>query len=77
MNSSPTRTGKYPKEEYNNIPVHCCMECLSLKIMRVAGIDEACYCDECGCTDIGESSISEWENLYKKNHGFTFLNNTY
>ena len=77
MSSLLTRTGKYPKEEYNNIPVHYCKECLSLKVMGVVGMEEACYCDDCGCTDIEQTSIEEWEQLYKKKHGFIYLNSTY
>lgn len=77
MSNLPTKTEKSPKEEYNNIPVHYCKECLSLKVMRVAGMEEACYCDVCGCTDIGQASIEEWKQLYIKKHGFTYLNSTY
>jgi hypothetical protein len=77
MSNLPTKTEKSPKEEYNNIPVHYCKECLSLKVMRVGGMEEACYCDDCGCTDIKQTSIEEWEQLYRKKHGFTYLNSTY
>lgn len=77
MNNLPTRAERLPKEEYNNIPIHFCKECLSLKVMRVIGMEEACYCDDCGGTDIEEASIEEWEQLYNKKHGFTYLNSTY
>lgn len=77
MNNLPTKTEKLPKEEYNKIPVHYCTDCLSLAVMKVTGMEDACYCDKCGCTDIAEASIEEWEALYKKKHGFTFLNNSY
>lgn len=77
MSNLPTKTEKSPKEEYNNIPVHYCKECLSLKVMRVAGMEEACYCDDCGGTGIEQTSIEEWEQLYRKKHGFTYLNSTY
>ena len=62
---------------YNRIPVHYCKECLSLKIMRVAGMEDACYCDDCGSTNIEKTSIDEWEDLYKERHGFSQLNNSY
>ncbi len=77
MNSSPIKIEQSAKEDYNNIPVYYCKECLSLRIMRVTGIEEACYCDDCGCADITETNIEEWQNLYKKRHGFNFLNNSY
>lgn len=77
MSNLLTKIEKSPKKEYNDIPVYYCKECLSLKIMRVAGMEEACYCDICGCTDIKQSSIEEWEQLYNKKHGFTHLNSKY
>lgn len=77
MSNLPTKPEKSPKEEYNNIPVHYCKECFSLKVMRVVGMEKACYCDDCGCTDVEQTSIEEWEQLYKKKHGFTYLNSTY
>ena len=77
MNSSPTKTEKLPKEEYDKIPVHYCADCLSLAVMRVAGVKDAHYCDACGCTNIAVTSIDEWETLYKARYGFKYLNNTY
>lgn len=77
MNNLPTRTECATKEDYNNIPVHYCKECLSLRVIRVAGMEDTCYCDECGGTDIEQAPIEEWEALYKKKHGFTYLNNSY
>ena len=38
---------------YNDIPVHYCAECLSLKV-RVYNEDMD-YCEECGSTDIKET----------------------
>lgn len=77
MSNLLTRIKKLPKEDYNNIPVLYCKECLSLKIMGVAGMEEACYCDKCGCTDIEQTSIEEWDKLYRAKHGFSYLNSTY
>lgn len=77
MSNLPTRTEQSAKEDYNSIPIHYCRECLSPKIMRVAGMDDASYCDDCGCTDIAQASVEEWETLYKAKHGFTYLNNHY
>lgn len=64
-------------DDYDEIPVYYCKECLSLKIMRVAGLKDACYCDDCGSTNIDETSIEEWDSLYKRKHGFSQLNNSY
>lgn len=77
MSNLPTKTEQSAKEDYNNIPVHYCRECLSLRVMRVAGIDDASYCDDCGCTNIAEASIEEWDALYRARHGFSYLNNNY
>lgn len=76
MNNLLTKTEQSPKEDYNKIPVHYCKECLSLAVMRVARMDDACYCDACGSTDIEQTSIEEWEELYKKRYGFRYLDNT-
>ena len=62
------------KEEYNNIPVHYCKECLSLKIKTVTEGLNLDYCDECGCTNTEQSNINEWKILYKERYGFDFLN---
>ena len=76
MNNLFTKIEQSPKEDYNKIPVHYCKECLSLAVMRVARMDDACYCDTCGSTDIEQTSIEEWEELYKKRYGFRYLDNT-
>lgn len=54
--------------EYNSIPVHYCKHCLSLRIKGLESTEEFDYCDECGSLDIGQCSIEEWEELYKKAH---------
>lgn len=76
MSNLPTRTGKSP-DEYNQEPVYYCKHCLSLRIMGVASLDNAEYCDECGSTNIEQTSIEEWEKLYKEKHGMTYLENKY
>lgn len=76
MSNLPTRIGESP-DEYNNEPVYYCKHCLSLKIIGVAGMDDAEYCDECGSTNIEQTSIEEWEKLYKEKHGMTYLENKY
>lgn len=77
MNKPLIRTEKSPRELYDDEPVHYCKQCLSLKIMRVVGMNDAVYCDECGSTDTGEASIKEWEALFKQRHGFKYLENNF
>lgn len=60
-------------EEYNDIPVHYCKGCLSLKIKTVVEGLNLDYCDECGCTDTEQAHIEEWEKLYRERYGFDFL----
>lgn len=54
-------TEKLQKEDYNNIPVHYCTKCLSLKILVYD--KDTSYCDDCGCTDIEEAHIDEFLKL--------------
>lgn len=58
-------------ESYNEVPVHCCRHCLSLKIRIVDGTD---YCDECGSTEVDTTNILEWENMYKQKYGRNYIN---
>ena len=58
-------------EEYNDIPVFYCKDCLALNIKTVAGDLE--YCDRCGSTDIGNLHIEAWQGLYRKRYGFDYL----
>lgn len=64
-------------KDYNDIPVHYCKGCLSLKIKIVTESSDLDYCDECGCTDTGQISIEEWKKLYKERYGFDYLTNKY
>lgn len=59
--------------DYNDEPVFYCKSCLSLKIKTVASGLDLDYCDECGCTDIEEASIEEWQALYRERYGFDYL----
>ena len=61
---------QYSIEEYNNEPVFYCKNCLSLKVKIVGGFD---FCDECGCTDISQCHIEEWDKLYETRNGRKFL----
>lgn len=31
----------------------------------MAGMDDLCYCDECGSTDIESADIETWERMYQ------------
>ena len=61
---SQTEPNQTTVEEYNNIPVHYCKNCLSLKVIV---FDEAVdYCDDCGSADIGIAQIEEVLELRNK-----------
>lgn len=66
------RNNKTKKEEYNKEDVHYCKACLSLKIKIMDDFD---YCDECGSTNINNSNIEHWKELYKLKYGKTYLKN--
>jgi len=52
------------RNEYDEIPVHYCRRCLSLKVLIDTEFGD--YCGDCGSTDIGEIQIEEWETLQKE-----------
>lgn len=60
------------KQEYNDVPVLYCKHCLSLRVQNLDGTD---YCDKCGGTDIGEVHIHEWEEMYGRKYGGSYLTN--
>lgn len=70
MNNLHIKTECTTKEEYNSLPVFYCKECLSLNIKTVADTE---FCDDCSSTDIGQCSISEWEELYKQRFGHKYI----
>ena len=59
------------KEDYNQIPIHYCEHCLSIKILT---FDDKSFCDICGSMDIEQTQIEEWEEKYKEKYGKKFLN---
>lgn len=61
--------------EYDKEPVYYCSRCLSLEIK--ADIGDYCYCDKCGSTGIEQTSIFEWERMYKDRYGRKFLENKF
>lgn len=69
MNQSEELT----REDYNNIPVHYCSKCLSLKIRSLMETD---YCEECGSTDIDTIHIDVWNRMYLEKYGRKFIKDT-
>lgn len=61
------------KEIFNNEPVFYCKHCLSLRIMTVPEMEELDYCDDCGTTNIGQTDIETWRQMYKNKYGFDYL----
>ncbi len=51
------------KEEYNDIPVYYCKDCLSLNIRTMD--EQYDYCGKCGSLHIGVSMIDDWKQLYE------------
>ena len=52
--------------DYNEVPVYYCTDCLSLKIMNYS--EDTAYCDDCGCTEVKTTHISEWDLMYKNKY---------
>lgn len=61
---------EWTKKDYNDIPVHYCRHCLSLRIVDAGGFD---YCDDCGSTDIHTDHIDVWEKIYELRNFQKFL----
>ena len=59
-------------EDYDSEPVKYCARCYSLKIKYEEVIDSEC-CADCGCSDVAESSIEEWEKKYERRYGKKFV----
>lgn len=55
------------KDEYNSVPVFYCKTCGSLNIKSLT--DDIDYCDACSSTDIDETDIASWEQIYKEING--------
>lgn len=72
-------TQNHQKEDYNSLPVRYCSKCYSLRIGYIQGADNSDYCESCGCSDIAETSIEEWEKLYEERYGHPYIqkDNTY
>lgn len=60
---------------YNEEPVFYCKHCLSLNIRHIPKVDNTEYCDNCGSTEVEQSSIEDWECRYKEKYGHSYLEN--
>ena len=58
------------REEEDN--VFYCQHCLKLKIIIIPKT-VTCYCGDCGNTDIIETNINLWEELYIEEYGRRYL----
>lgn len=63
------------EQNYNDIPVHYCERCLSLKIRFVQGLSNSEYCDECGSTEVNTMHINDWKITFKNKYGYDHLEN--
>ncbi len=57
--------------DYDSEPVRYCARCYSLKVKYDETLDFE-YCGDCGCSDIAEGSIEEWEKKYEGRYGSKF-----
>jgi hypothetical protein len=60
------------KPEYDDEPIFYCKDCLSLRV-RDAGSLNLLYCEDCSNTDIGETTIDKWVQMYEDKYGFNYL----
>lgn len=58
------------KQEYNDIPVYFCGQCLSL---RIKSIDDYDYCVDCGNTNIKIDHIDNWLEKYEYKYDEQFI----
>ena len=59
--------------DYDQEPVFYCTRCYSMKIQYEEAIDSDC-CMDCGCSDIAETSIENWERMYERRYGSKYVN---
>ena len=61
---------KLLSEGFNDESVYYCTRCLSLKIRGMKDIE---YCDQCGSVNIAITNIFDWENRYKRKYKHNFI----
>jgi hypothetical protein len=59
------------ESKYNEEPVFYCKDCLSLFIVNLdeTNPEDGCYCEKCSRTDIGETDIMSYREMYKTKYG--------
>lgn len=60
--------------EYDSEPIVFCAKCFSPKIKHEDALDID-YCGDCGCSEIREASVYEWEDLYENRYGHKYIVN--
>lgn len=58
--------------EYDSEPVLYCANCYSLRIQHEDAVDSD-FCRDCGCSEIKETSIENWERLYEIRYGHSYI----
>lgn len=54
--------------DYDLEPVCYCKRCYSLKI-KYEEVTDSDYCGDCGCSDIAQAPLEEWEKKYEARYG--------
>ena len=58
--------------DYDSEPIAFCANCYSLKIKHEESIDMD-YCSDCGCSEIREAPVEQWEAMYEKKYGKKYV----
>lgn len=58
--------------DYDLEPVAFCAKCFSPKIKHESSLDID-YCADCGCSEINEASVYEWESMYERRYGHKYV----
>lgn len=59
--------------DYDLEPVKYCPRCYSLRIGSIEGVEDSEYCMKCGCSEIEETGIDDWEHKYEERYGHKFV----
>jgi len=64
---------KKKEKSYDDDPVYYCKRCLSLNIKTIPYTKDQDYCEDCSTTDIGVTSIEEWNKMYEAKYGHPYI----